>query len=180
MRARTLVLSTLLIAVAPACDAAAPPESSVRVERQDLLIEVDVSGTLKATDSDSITPPTIGDFWEFKIAMMAPEGAEVKKGEPILGFDPTELRRRLERKQAERDTAETQVETSRAQARVARFDDDLAMADAKAQHRKGKSLSRHRSHLICRPSAAGWPPLRTYSCPSPSTRGTNRTGRSSS
>jgi HlyD family secretion protein len=132
------LLLVLSLALGLACDLAAPEGEWVTVERGDLLIEVDVSGTLRAVDSDSIKPPSIRDTWEFTISMMVPEGATVKQGEPILAFDASELRRQLERKQAERDTAATQVESSRAQALVTRYDDGLARAEADAQKRKAE------------------------------------------
>jgi HlyD family secretion protein len=138
---RRFVLKHLLalpLALGLACDLAPTDGEWVTVERGELLIEVDVSGTLRAVDSDAINPPSIRDTWEFTISMMAPEGAAVKQGEPILAFDASELRRRLERKQAERDTAATQVESSRAQALVNRYDDGLARAEADAQQRKAE------------------------------------------
>jgi HlyD family secretion protein len=132
------LLLALSLALGLACDSAPKDGEWVTVARGDLLIEVDVSGTLKAVDSDSINPPSVRDTWEFTISMMAPEGTAVKKGEPILAFDASELRRQLERKQSERDTAATQVENSRAQALVNRYDDGLARADAHAQQRKAE------------------------------------------
>jgi HlyD family secretion protein len=133
---RLLLAVSLVLGLA--CDLSPTDGEWVTVERGDLLIEVDVSGTLKAVDSDSINPPSVRDTWEFTISMMVPEGATVKQGEPILAFDASELRRQLERKHAERDTAATQVESSRAQASVTRYDDELARADADAQQRKAE------------------------------------------
>jgi multidrug efflux pump subunit AcrA (membrane-fusion protein) len=132
------LLLALSLALGLACDLAPTDGEWVTVERGDLLIEVDVSGTLRAVDSDSIKPPSVRDAWEFTISMMVPEGATVKQGEPILAFDASDLRRHLERKQAERDTAATQVESSRAQALVTHYDDALARADADAQQRKAE------------------------------------------
>lgn len=132
------LLLALSLALALACDLAPTDGEWVTVTRGDLLIEVDVSGTLRAVDSDSINPPSVRDTWEFTISMMVPEGATVKQGEPILAFDASDLRRHLERKQAERDTAATQVESSRAQALVTRYDDGLAQAEADAQQRKAE------------------------------------------
>lgn len=132
------LLLALALSLSLACDLAPPDGEWVTVTRGDLLIEVDVTGTLRAVDSDSINPPSIRDTWEFTISMMAPEGAAVKQGEPIVAFDSSELRRLLERKQAERDTAATQVESSRAQALVTQYDDGLAQAEAEAQKRKAE------------------------------------------
>src|SRR5947209_19084166 len=61
------------------------------VTRGDLVTGVDVTGTLAALDSGSFGPPQLNDVWDFKIAMMAPEGSETKMGQPVLGFDTTEL-----------------------------------------------------------------------------------------
>jgi HlyD family secretion protein len=137
---RSSVLNRLLLVLALglACDSTPTGDEWVTVARDELLIEVDVSGTLRAVDSDPINPPSIRDTWEFTISMMVPEGATVKQGEPILAFDSSELRRLLERKQAERDTAATQVESSRAQALVKHYDDELARADADATRRKAE------------------------------------------
>src|SRR3712207_7164916 len=54
----------------------------------------------------SIGPPSTADTWEFKITKMAPEGADVKRGEPLLGFDTSELERDLLR--SEEHTSELQ------------------------------------------------------------------------
>jgi HlyD family secretion protein len=138
---RRSVLKRLLalpLALGLACDLAPADGDWVTVERGELLIEVDVSGTLRAVDSDPINPPSIRDTWEFTITMMVPEGTAVKQGEPVLAFDTSELRRQLERKTAERDTAATQVESSRAQALVNHYDDELARADATAKQRKAE------------------------------------------
>src|SRR6478752_5423674 len=68
----------------------------VEATRGDVVTGVDVSGTLAAIDSSVLGPPQIPDTWEFKVSMMAPEGSDVKKGTPVLGFDVSELRRRLD------------------------------------------------------------------------------------
>ena len=75
--------------------------SWVRVERDDLVLGVEVTGTLKAVDTSSIGPPQIPWIWEYKISMLAPEGDDVENGQPVLGFDTSELQRRL--KEMEKD-----------------------------------------------------------------------------
>lgn len=139
MKARLLAISVALAATLAPMSGCGSPNSaadSVVVERQDLLLEVDVSGSLRAIDSDTLAPPAIPRVWQFKISMMAPEGDEVKQGDPVLGFDVTDLQRQLERKQAERDSAATQAEGSRAEARIGRFDSELELADARAKRQK--------------------------------------------
>jgi multidrug resistance efflux pump len=74
--------------------------------------------------------------WNYTIAMMAPEGGEVQQGEPILMFDTTTLKHRLEEKIAERDSAATQLKMKLASAHLAREDEQLAIEEAKAELRK--------------------------------------------
>src|SRR4051795_6676153 len=73
----------------------------VRVTRGDLVSGIDISGTLAAVDSGSFGPPQVSNTWEFKISMLAPEGADIKKGQPVMAFDTSELRKRLDEKSAE-------------------------------------------------------------------------------
>ena len=82
----------------------------VEVSKQDLVLGVEMSGALEAIDTTSIGPPPIADVWDYKIAFMAPEGQEVKAGTPVLGFDTSELDRRLEQEKAEADAARKQIE----------------------------------------------------------------------
>jgi hypothetical protein len=93
---------------------------------------------MRAVDSSRVGPPAIAGVWNYTIAMMAPEGALVQQGEPILAFDTTALKRRLEEKMAERDTAATSLQMKLAAARLARQDEDLALADARAALRKAE------------------------------------------
>src|ERR1700682_4616871 len=73
----------------------------VRVSRGDLVTGIDITGTLSAVDSGSFGPPQVKDLWEFKISMLVPEGSDVKQGQPVLGFDTTELQKRFDEKSAE-------------------------------------------------------------------------------
>lgn len=108
----------------------------VTVRRGDLVVGVEVNGTLAAVDSSSIGPPGLPGVWNYKIAMLSPEGEAIEKGKPLLGFDTTELRRRLDQKTGERDTAAKQLEKKLASVQVARTDAALALAEARAALRK--------------------------------------------
>src|SRR6266550_6185330 len=108
----------------------------VRVKRGDLITGVDVTGTLAALDSGSFGPPQLNDVWDFKIAMMAPEGSDAKKGQPVLGFDTTELQKRLEEKTAEAEQARKEIEKQKADLALKREDEKLNLAQAEAGVRK--------------------------------------------
>lgn len=108
----------------------------VHVTRGDLVTGVDVTGTLAAVDSGVFGPPQINDQWDFKIAMLAPEGAEVKIGQPVLAFDTTDLQKRLQEKTAEADEARKQIEKRRADLALRREDERLKLAEAEGRVRK--------------------------------------------
>src|SRR5262245_25430987 len=76
-----------------------------KAERGDLVLTVEVTGTLQAVGTAPIGPPQVADAFDFKISMMAPEGKDVVAGTPVLGFDDSELSRKLLEKQAESDSA---------------------------------------------------------------------------
>jgi HlyD family secretion protein len=108
----------------------------VRVARDDLVLGVEVSGLLQAVDSSVISPPQIRETWNYKISMMAPEGAQVKKGQPVLGFDTSELTRKLDQKVAEAASAAKQMEKKQVDITLRRREDDLRLAEAEARERK--------------------------------------------
>ncbi|NCO69214.1 MAG: hypothetical protein GW878_01645, partial [Acidobacteria bacterium] len=114
-----VVLATTAFAVARL---RSPAGEWVRVDRTDLVLGADITGTLKAVDSSQIGPPQVADVWEFKISFLAPEGAKVTRGRPVLGFDTNELQRELERKTAERDSVGKQLEKKRAELELAGHD----------------------------------------------------------
>ena len=113
-----------------------PPDGRTRVELGDLVIGVDVTGTLRAVESSFLGPPQVRDVWQFKIAMMAEEGTEVKAGQPILAFDPSELQQRLRTKLADLESARTEVEKKQVDIAVTIANDTLALAEVEARLRK--------------------------------------------
>lgn len=108
----------------------------VRVTRGDLAAGVDVTGTLASAEEGSFGPPQLDRVWDFKISMMAPEGSEVKAGDPILGFDVTELRKRLDENTAESEQARKEIEKRQADLRLRREDERMNLAEAQAKLRK--------------------------------------------
>ncbi len=110
----------------------------VRVTRGDLITGIDVTGTLAAVDSGLFGPPQINDVWEFKIAMIAPEGTDVKAGRPVLAFDTMELQKRLDEKSAESEQARKEIEKANADLALRREDEKLKLADAEGRLRKAQ------------------------------------------
>lgn len=108
----------------------------VPVRREDLVLGVPVTGTLAAVESASLGPPPVPDVWDFKISFMAPEGAVVRAGQPVLGFDTSELERILLEKSSERDSAAKELEKRQADLAAAQRDEELRLAEAQAARRR--------------------------------------------
>lgn len=132
------VLLVGALAVPFGCQPVGNEQRWTTLERGALVLDVEVSGTMRAVDSDRVGPPGVPGVWNYKLAMMATEGAVVREGEPVLMFDTTELARRLDEKASERDSAGTQLDLKLAAARVARHDELLAIAEAEAELRKAR------------------------------------------
>jgi len=113
-----------------------PKAAWAKAERGDLILTVEVSGTLQAVKSEAAGPPQVPDLWDFKIAMMAPEGKDVAAKEPVLGFDTSELERKLLEKAAESESAAKRIEKKEKDAQIARETDDLRLAEARSRERK--------------------------------------------
>lgn len=110
----------------------------VEVRRGDLALGVEVTGTLRAIDTSLLGPPPVNGLWDYKISHLAPEGKEVKAGTPVLGFDTSELERRLEEKSAESASAQKEIEKREIDLTLKRRDDELRLAEAMARQRKAQ------------------------------------------
>jgi multidrug resistance efflux pump len=135
------LLALALVAAATGCRPAPDGMRWIEVERGTLSVPVDVSGSMRAVDSDRVGPPGISGVWNYKIAMMADEGSVIEEGEPVLMFDPSDLHRRLENKISERDSAARQLEVQISSAKIARQDEKLALEEARGERRKAELKS---------------------------------------
>ena len=115
-----------------------PETDTVRARREDLVLGVEVEGELSAVRSIDIGPPVVKDMWEFKIAFLAAEGARVKQGEPLVGFDSSPLVRQLEEKRAEQEEAQKRIERKRVELLAQRRDLELQLAEALARLDKAR------------------------------------------
>jgi hypothetical protein len=136
--ARRLVTAGLGALSALACAGRDAASDWITIRRGDLTLGVEVTGELEAVNSDSLGPPLVSGLGEFKIARMAPEGLSIEKGQPALGFDTSELTRKLEEKQNERAAVAAEIGKKRADAALARRDEELRIAEATGKARKAE------------------------------------------
>src|SRR4029077_7760002 len=111
-------------------------EDWAKAERQDLVMGVEVTGTLDALQSVQLGPPRVPDQYDFKIAFMAPEGAEVHAGQPVLAFDTSTLERTLLEKITERDSAQKELEKRQTDLAIQLGDQRMQVAEAEATQRR--------------------------------------------
>ncbi len=129
-------LAVALAIAAAGCGGAPAASELVDIVRADLIVTVEVTGELAAVDSTDVMPPPIPDKWDFKIVSIADEGDEAKQGEPVVGFDASELERELDTMRNEADAATKQLEKRKVDAALARKDEALRLQEAEAVLRK--------------------------------------------
>jgi len=132
------LLSILTIGAVRSRIAASHAGEWVKVRSDDLILGVDVTGELESASSSSLGPPQLPDMWDFKISMLAPEGTDVKRGQPVLGFDASDLSRRLQEFRAEADSAAKEIEKTTADLQLNQKDEQLRLDDAEARMRKAE------------------------------------------
>ena len=137
-RRRTRLLLALLLLAAAACGPAAPPGGRVvTVARQDLVLDVEVTGTLKSLESVQVGPPSsVTDTWEFKILRMVPEGSRVKVGQEVIAFDPSQLEQKLKDYESEVALSSEELGKVQSERGLAVLTDKLDLEDAEAKRRK--------------------------------------------
>jgi HlyD family secretion protein len=140
-RTASCALALLLASCALLPGCGAPPvgeEELVAVGPGELVIGVDVAGTLKARRSLQVGPPVSSEAWDFKITRLAPEGSEVKKGALVIAFDATDLERERLERGADLETAVKEIARKQQDLELARRDGELRLAEAEAAARKAR------------------------------------------
>jgi hypothetical protein len=121
-----------------ACGAEVPPGGRViTLAPQDLVLDVEVTGTLKSLESVQVGPPAqVTDTWEFKILRMVPEGTRVKLGQEVIAFDPSALEQKLVEYESEMAAVSEELGKLGAERSLAVLTDKLDLEDASAKKRK--------------------------------------------
>jgi hypothetical protein len=135
MRTTFTLAGAIAVALGAACGQPTEELQLVDIKRADLVIGVAVEGELEAVDSTDIKPPNVGR-WDFKIARLADDGAEIKAGESLVEFDTSELVRELETERTQVEAEKQKLDNKVASAALARREEALAIATAEAALRK--------------------------------------------
>ena len=93
---------------------------------------IPAGGELRSADSVQVGCPPIPRKWEFRVKFLAPEGSEVRAGQPVLGFDAKDLDEQLQLARSQLSTAQSRLEQTRFQQREQREGLMLERAEALA------------------------------------------------
>jgi HlyD family secretion protein len=99
---------------------------------QPLVRRIPAGGELRSADSAQVGCPPIQRKWQFLIQFLAPEGSEVRAGEPVIGFDSKDLDEQLQVALSQLNTAQSRLEQTRFQQREQRERLVLERAEAVA------------------------------------------------
>ena len=127
-RTRGLLISVILIAAAGAAlflfqsrwqslfpKVAAIGEEFTVAERT-LTFSVNATGVLRATSVQNFgATPEFGNYWQFQIVNLTPEGKQVKQGDALISFDAQKVRDDMQRFKNELDQAKKELEKTKSQ-----------------------------------------------------------------
>jgi HlyD family secretion protein len=109
------------------------------VASKKLSFGVDATGFLRATSLQNYgPPPPFGNYWQFQIVNMVPEGKQVKAGEVLITFDAQRVRDDLQKFQNELDQANKELEKTQSQINLERQELISRLAVAENNHEKLK------------------------------------------
>lgn len=109
-----------------------PQGSSEVTDAAQAVQAVKVTGELQSASSHFFGPPAIADMWNYTIAYMAPDGAAISAGRPILRFDTQELMTKLRDKNNALNEKQKELEKTRILAREQLAELRLQVEEAQA------------------------------------------------
>jgi multidrug resistance efflux pump len=118
----------------------APHAAAVSARPARAAAALTVEGEIASRRLMQVTPPTIPFIWQYKLALLAPEGMMVQAGQPIAVFEATEVTNRLMTLQGtlqERERALEKLQLDQAEAdRAGALAQDEARSNAEKAERK--------------------------------------------
>ncbi len=139
--------SAALLAAAGLTKPSAEAET-ITVTPGTLSFRVETTGTLRATSVQSFGgPPAFGNYWQFQLVSIIPEGRNVKKGETLLMFDAQRINEDLMRFQNELDQAGKELEKTTTQISFERQELSAKLAEAENNFERLKLKQRVSSDI---------------------------------
>jgi HlyD family secretion protein len=125
-------ITLLLIIILVACKGKESSDIQVtKVKKGTFMEELTEQGTVAAVNSISVTGPTTSfRYGQLKIARIVDDGKEVEKGDTIMIFDPSEIKRAIIQAEQQLEIAEAEYEKlkSTQQSEIEDLDADLELS----------------------------------------------------
>ena len=124
-----------------------------RVQRQEFVRHLDLTGDLRALETLQVTSPNLGNKWSFVVSYLIPEGPVVKSGDLLARFDIAELiteRLELEKK---KEDARIQIAQKQAEQEIEELDLLLNLAQAHKSYRVARLYADIETQLLARSEA---------------------------
>ena len=112
--------------------------------------EVSMDGEIVALKRSSLLPPAIDELWNMTLTQLAPDGEPVKRGQPALSFDGSEVMKRLQTKQSELVEKKTQREKLKLELAERERTDKLATQEEQSRAEKAQRKASQPASLIRR------------------------------
>lgn len=109
-----------------------------------------LEGELIARESAALMPPAVGSLWQLNITRLAPDGAPVKQGEPVLSFDGGQLQQQLMTKQSQLQEKLSQREKLLLELAERERSERLATEERRAQRDKAQRKASQPEDLVRR------------------------------
>jgi multidrug resistance efflux pump len=109
---------------------------TAQAQKGEFAVLVNCRGNLAAARTDQLTAPE--GVKDLQIIWLAPSGASVKKGDPVVRFDPSKLQQDLREKTAAFQQAQATLDQAVAQARITADQDKLDLATATFDREKAR------------------------------------------
>ncbi len=124
-----------------------------RVQRQEFIGYLDLTGDLNALETVQVTSPHLGSKWSFVVSYLIPEGSIAQPGDLLAQFDTADLiGQRLELEQR-REDARIQIAQKQAEQEIEELDLLLNLARADKSHRVARLYSDIDPQLLARSEA---------------------------
>ncbi len=107
-----------------------------------------VDGEVYAQQSAQLMSPSVDRMWQFKITQLAPDGSPVRKGQPVLAFDSSQLQRDLGEKQSKLQEKQREREKLLLDLAERERTERLSTAEARAALEKAQRKTEQPRELI--------------------------------
>lgn len=107
-----------------------------------------VDGEVYARRTSPLMPPTVERMWQFSITQLATDGAPVKRGEPVVSFDSSDVIKQLSEKQSQLKEKHSELQKLDLELAERERSERLATSQAQAELEKAQRKTQQPAELI--------------------------------